>query len=244
MKVAVAGGTGVVGSLTVRIARERGHEAVALSRRTGVDLVTGSGLDLTGVDAVIDASGGTTVSAKASREFFRAVTEHLFAAEKRAGVRHHVALSIVGAAAHPHGYYAGKALQEELVAAGPVPGTILRATQFFEFALQNAVRIGSIALLPRMRSQPVAAASVAGELVSLAEAGPGAAPGVTELAGPRAVRMAELLREIRDFRGESGRVIEFPLPGRFGRTLASGGLLPGPAARRDPVTLAAWLLRA
>ena len=244
MRIAVAGGTGVVGAHTVRIARERGHEAVVLSRSTGVDLVTGSGLDLTGVDAVIDVSGATTVSAKAAREFFRSATEHLFAAEKRAGVGHHIALSIVGAATHPFGYYAGKALQEELVAAGPVPGSILRATQFYEFAAQNAVRIGPIVMLPRMRSQPVAAASVAGELVRLAEEGPAEGDRISELAGPREVRMAELLREIRDFRGERGRVFEFPLPGRFGRALASGGLLPGPEARRDPVTLATWLLSA
>src|SRR5690606_34015377 len=114
-----------------RVALERGHDILVLSRSEGVDLVSGSGVDLTDVDAVIDASGP---SGGDSRLFFEAATNTLLSAGAAAGVKHHVALSIVGAAKHPHGYYAGKALQEQLVERGRVPWTVVRTTQFFEFA--------------------------------------------------------------------------------------------------------------
>ncbi|WP_053383542.1 SDR family oxidoreductase [Leucobacter celer] len=239
MRIAIAGGTGAVGTHTVRAAERAGHEVVVLSRRSGVDLVAGRGLDLSGVDAVIDVSGTSTTSAARAQGFFEAVTSTLHRAEREANVGHHVALSIVGAAAAPHGYYAGKAAQERAVAAGPVPWTILRATQFFEFAEQVAVPLGAWRIVPAMRSQPVAAASVGARLVRLAEQGPvGDAP---DLAGPREMRMAELLRAVSAARGRAARVIELPLPGGFGRALRDGAVLPGPEAQIDPVTVEEWL---
>lgn len=239
MRIAIAGGTGTVGAHTARLAMAAGHEVVVLARASGVDLTSGGGLDLTGVDAVIDASGTATTSSAKSRSFFETVTAHLQRAEREAGVAHHVALSIVGAAAAPHGYYAGKAAQERAVAAGSVPWSILRATQFFEFAEQVAIPVAGWRIVPAMRSQPVAAASVAARLVRLAEQGPvGDAP---DFAGPREMRMAELLRAVSAVRGRSVRVVELPIPGGFGRALREGAVLPGPEAELDTVTLEEWL---
>ncbi|WP_336658570.1 SDR family oxidoreductase [Leucobacter sp. USHLN153] len=229
MRIAVAGGTGTVGRLTVDVARELGHEVRVLSRATGVDLVSGSGLDLSGVAAVIDASGTTTTSAPRARAFFSATSRHLLDAGGRAGVGHHVVLSIVGSDRAPHGMYAGKAEQEAVVRASSVPWTVLRTTQFHEFAEQmiDRMRIGPFVGVPNMRSQPVAARTVAERLVSLAVGEPaGVAPA---LAGPREERMVDLVRRVLSHRGDRARALEVPLPGGFGRALRDGTILP-----RDP----------
>lgn len=239
MRIAVAGGTGIVGRRVVAHAEETGHEVLVLSRSTGVDLETGSGLELSGVDAVIDASGVQTTSAKRSVEFFTSATRHLLAAEVKAGVPHHVSLSIIGAARAPHGYYAGKAAQEQVVAEGSVPWSILRAAQFFEFAHQVATKVGALVVVPGMRSQPLAASDVARRLVELAEGDP--VGNAHDLAGPSEVRMVDLTRAWWAATGASGRVIEVPLPGRFGRALRSGAILPGPGADLAALTFATWL---
>lgn len=239
MRIAVAGGTGAVGRLVVTLAEAAGHEVRVLSRSTGVDLEHGTGLDLTGVDVVIDASGVQTTSAKRSVEFFTKVTGHLLAAEADAGVGHHVALSILGAAHAPHGYYAGKAAQEHAVSAGRVPWSILRAAQFFEFAHQVATKVGPLVIVPAMRSQPLAARDVAARLVEIAEAGP--MGNAADLAGPREVRMVELTRAWWAATGSRGRVIEVPIPGGFGRAIRSGAILPGPDAQLTTHTFEEWL---
>ncbi|WP_432545432.1 SDR family oxidoreductase [Kineococcus sp. SYSU DK004] len=247
MRIAVAGGTGTVGRHVVAAAEARGHETVVLSRSTGVDLVAGTGLDaaLDGVDAVVDVASVPTQSAKASTAFFRAVTTHLLAAGERAGVRRHVALSIVGSDRAPHGYYAGKAVQEDLVARGPVPWTLLRATQFHEFAgqLLGQLSLGPLALVPVMRSQPVAAREVAERLVVLAEEGvAGAAPGrARDLGGPEVLRMADAVRAYARATGRRGPVVEVPLPGAMGRAFRDGTLVAGPDADRGTQTFAQWL---
>ncbi|UOQ60547.1 NmrA family NAD(P)-binding protein [Leucobacter rhizosphaerae] len=239
MRIAVAGGTGAVGRRIVELADAAGHEVRVLSRSTGVDLERGTGLDLTGVDTVIDASGVQTTSARRSERFFTSATRHLLAAEVAAGVTHHVALSIVGASRAPHGYYAGKAAQERAVAAGPVPWSILRAAQFFEFAHQVATRVGPLVVVPAMRSQPLAATTVAARLLELAEGGP--IGDAEDLAGPREERMVELTRAWRARTGATGRVIEVPIPGGFGRAIRSGAILPGPGAQLTTQTFAEWL---
>lgn len=241
MRIAVAGGTGVVGAHAARLAEAAGHEVRVLARSRGVDLVTGAGLDLAGVDVVIDASGPSASSAAKSRAFFAAVTARLREAERAAGVGHHIALSIVGAAGAPHGYYAGKAHQERLVASGDVPWSILRATQFFEFALQQAIPLAGALILPAVRSQPIAAASVAGRLLELAELGPVGED--ADLAGPEALRIAEVARAVIAARGGRRRVVEVPLPGAFGRALRDGSILPGPDARLVGPSLDEWLRR-
>ncbi|QIM18780.1 SDR family oxidoreductase [Leucobacter coleopterorum] len=239
MRIAVAGGTGVVGKHIVRVATDAGHEVLVLSRTNGVDLESGVGLNLAGVDVVVDVCGTSTTSAKRSREFFERTTSSLLRAEREAGVGHHIALSIVGAAGVPHGYYAGKALQERLVSSGEIPWTILRATQFFDFAHQVATRMGPLVVVPAIRSQPVSAADVAARLVGLVASGP--VGNARDLAGPREERMVELTRAWWKKTGAPGRVVEFPLPGGFGRALRDGAILPGPDAQLTTQTFAEWL---
>lgn len=232
MKIAVAGGTGTVGRHVVDVVRERGHHAVVLSRSTGVDLVAGAGLAeaLARIDAVIDVSSTQTLSDAESRAFFGAVTRHLLDAEAAAGVGHHVALSIVGVDLAPYGYYAGKVLQEQLVEAGPVPWTILRAAQFHEFSSQllQRMRFGPLVVVPRMQSQPVAAREVAERLVELAEGSP--AGRVRDLAGPRVERMHDMVRRSAAIAGVRGLILEVPIPGAYGKAMRDGTMLARPGA--------------
>ncbi|MFK4788336.1 SDR family oxidoreductase [Microbacterium sp. ZW T5_56] len=241
MRLAVAGGTGAVGRLIVAEARRRGHEVLSLSRGEGVDLLTGTGLDLRGVDAVADVSSVSATAADAAIRFFRTVSRTLLDAEATAGVKHHLALSVVGVPEAPFGYYAGKAAQERVVRGGPVPWTILRATQFHEFAGQvlDAARIGGVSLVPKMRSQPLAASVVAGRVVDLLEAGP---QGIArEIAGPREERMADLSRRWAAHHDERRRIVEVPLPGAWGAAIRDGRILPGPDADLLGPTFDDWL---
>ena len=158
MKTAVAGGTGLVGRQTVEAVRRVGHDPVVLARSAGVDLTSGAGLAaaLDGVDAVIDVTNTRSVNTDQVRAFFATVTEHLVAAEHHAGVRHHVALSIVGLDRLPDdGHYAGKREQERLALSGPVPASVVRATQFFDFAAQMVgwMRRGQSVTLPPLLVQ-------------------------------------------------------------------------------------------
>jgi uncharacterized protein YbjT (DUF2867 family) len=235
--------------------RAVGHEPVALSRSTGVDVLRGprSALveALAGCDAVVDVLGPTGPAAQTgsgSRAFSRATTTVLLDAGRSAGVGHHVALSIVGAARVDAGYYAGKALQERLLTTRREGGwTLLRTTQFHEFA-PGLAALGAVAvpgrdarvvLVPEFVSQPVAAAEVADELVALATGAPRGA--VRDLAGPRVEVMSDLVRRWLRAQGRDARVVEVPLPGRFGAGLRRGLALPGPGARLGRQTFAGWL---
>lgn len=242
MRIAVAGGTGVVGRHVVDVLGAAGHEPVVLSRSRGVDLVTGSGLDaaLSGVGAVIDVSNVATMRRETAVGFFGTATGRLLETGERHGVRHHLALSIVGIDRVPTGYYAGKRRQEELVLGGPLPATVLRATQFHEFPGQLLVRTpGPVAMLPAMRVQPVAAREVAEALVQLAVGDPlGMAP---ELAGPEQHSLVDLARDLLRARGERRRVVAVRVPGAAGRAMAQGGLLPQGPGPRGTQTFAQWL---
>ncbi|MFC7535500.1 SDR family oxidoreductase [Actinoplanes sp. GCM10030250] len=238
MRIAVAGGTGLIGRMVTDAARSGGHDVVVISRSGGVDLMTGAGLDdaLRGADAVIDVANVTTLSRAESVAFFGTTTERLLAAGKRAGVAHHVALSIVGVDRVESGYYEGKLRQEELVKAGTVPWTILRATQFFEFAGQILGRVpGPVAVIPKMRSQPVAAAEVAAELVRIAVAGP--LNRVVEMAGPDRLDIAAMAREVLRAQGSRRLVLQIPA----GRAMAEGGLLPTGEVTLGRMRFAEWL---
>jgi uncharacterized protein YbjT (DUF2867 family) len=247
MKVAVAGGTGMVGRHVVASLREAGHEPVLLTRSKGIDLATGPAAlpvlvtALAGCAAVVDVASMETLSARASKRFFGTVTRTLLDAEKAAGVPHHVALSIVGAAEAPYAYYAGKALQEQLVKESGAGWTILRATQFHEFAQQLAAqgKPGRLRMVPAMTSQPVAAAEVGAALAELAVGAPRGRAG--DLAGPRVEDMPTLVRRYLAATGDGGRVVALPLPGRWGRALRDGTLLAGPDARLGTQTFDAWL---
>lgn len=244
LTIAIAGGTGTVGRHVVEGARARGHRPVVLSRSTGVDLTTGAGLDqaLDGVDVVIDVSSQQTQKSDESRHFFGTTTRCLLQSEEAAGVRHHVALSVVGIDAAPQGYYAGKALQEELVAAASVPWTILRATQFHEFAEQifGAIKFGPLVVVPKMTSRPIAAREVAERLLDLAENGP--AGRVRDLRGPGMESMGSMVRRYARAAGKDGYVVAVPLPGRLGKAMRDGSLTGADDADSGRITFEEWLV--
>jgi uncharacterized protein YbjT (DUF2867 family) len=242
MKIAVAGGTGLVGRLVVGQLTARGHEPVALARSRGVDLISGDGLEaaVQGCDAVIDVSNVLTSKRSAAENFFGTATRHLCDASAAAAVPHLISLSIVGIDRVPLGYYYGKRRQEEVLAGGGVPWTVLRATQFHEFAEQMLARMpGPIAVIPRMLSRPVAAAEVAAELVSLLDQGPQGF--ATEIAGPEDLYVADMARQLLRRRGQRRPVLSFRLPGRLGSGLAHGGLLPNGRFTAGKQTFAQYL---
>lgn len=242
MQIAVAGGTGVVGRHVVTEAERRGHDVRVLSRARGGDLTSSSGLDehLTGVEAIIDVTSVQTMSAKKSTQFFERVTDNLATAGDMVGVRHLVTLSIIGAAEIDAGYYAGKRAHEQAVLAHPI-GTVVRAAQFHEFGVQTLerTRVGPIALVPTIRSQPVSTDEVAALLLDVAEGEPlGEGPSV---AGPDVMPVADMARLALAARGERARVIEFPMPGAFGRGLRGDLLLARSDTRIGEVTHEEWL---
>lgn len=244
MRIAVAGGTGVVGRRVVETVAAQGHEAVVLARTKGVDLASGSGLDkaLTGVDAVIDVANVNTTVGRTAVAWFEAATTNLLTAAGRAGVAHVAALSIVGIDRVGLGYYAGKRRQEELLLApdSPVPTSVLRATQFHEFAGQLLARMrGPVALIPVMRSQPIAAREVAVALVQLVT-GPavGRAP---ELAGPQPELVPDMARRYLRATGRRRPVLAVRIPGPAGKAAAGDGLLPAGPGPRGGQTFDEWL---
>src|SRR5579863_791148 len=241
MKVAVAGGTGVAGRWAVEAVRADGHEAIVISRSSGADLVTGEGLEaaLAGVDAVIDATNTTSSGRRASSEFFEATARTLTRTAALAGVRHIVALSIIGLDRVPYGYYQGKLRQEQVLAESPVPVSILRAAQFHEFAGQYlATMRGPVVVVPRWRAQPVAAREVGAALATIAAGDP---VGLSELAGPREEIMADMIRQVVRARGDRRLVVSVRVPGAAGRAMAAGGGLPDRPGLRGTQTFADWV---
>lgn len=239
MRVAVAGGTGVVGRHVVSALTDGGSDVVVLARSRGIDLTTGQGVEaaLAGVDTVIDVSNVTTMRRSTSEQFFETVTRRLLAAGEQAGVRHHVVLSIVGADRVDYGYYFGKRRQEALALAGPVPASVLRATQFHEFAERFVGRL-PVAAVPQMRCQPIAAREAAAALVALAA---GAAVGLApELAGPREEQLPDMVRELARRRGVRRMVVPLRVPGAAARDMAGPALLPTGPGPRGQQTFAEW----
>lgn len=242
MRIAVAGGTGTVGRHVTRIAREAGYDVVVLSRANGANVLTGEGVAgaLAGADAVIDVTSIMTLSEKKARQFFETGTRTLLAAESRAGVTHHVALSIVGIDGIDTAYYAAKLAQERAVAAGSIPYTIVRAGQFHEFAGQVLAQIaGPFAVAPRTLMRPVAAREVAAHLVQVVEGQP--VERAQDLVGPRDETLADVARRQLAFDGIRRRVLDVRLPGAYGRGLASGALRGGPDALQGEITFDEWL---
>jgi uncharacterized protein YbjT (DUF2867 family) len=243
MRIAVAGGTGTVGRHTVEAVRRAGHDAVVLSRSQGVDLVTGKGLDyaLAGADAVIDVASIETLKASAAIEFFTAATGNLVSAAANAGVTQIVLLSIVGIDRIPYDYYAGKIAQEKIVEASRVPWTILRATQFHEFAEQmfERAKLGPIHVAPNARTQPVAASEVGARLAALAIADPQGR--VRDLAGPREEQLSDMVRAFAMRTGFRGWIPRLNVPGPQMAGMRAGHALPGPDADLGRQTFTEWL---
>jgi uncharacterized protein YbjT (DUF2867 family) len=243
MRIAVAGGTGTAGRHVVAVASERGHDVVSLSRSEGVDLVNGRGLSqaLEGVDAVIDVSGIQTVSTKKAVDFFTNATQNLLAAEKKAGVKHHIALSIVGIDKANSGLYAGKLVQEDEVRHGGIPWTLLRSTQFHEFVPMTlrAASAGPVAFVPRMFTQPVAAREVAVALVDAAEAGPKGR--IPDLGGPKTEQLKDLVAAYLAATQQKKLIVPLRVPGPMGKAMRKGGLIPAPGAAVGRQTFREWL---
>lgn len=243
MRIVIAGATGNVGRYVHAEAVRRGHDVVALSRKNGQDVSTGEGLAtaMAGAQVVVDVSNQMIMNTEKAVAFFTTATRNLQAAERAAGVGHHVALSIVGIDGLDTGYNAGKLAQEQLAARGGVPWTLQRATQFHEFvgqALQQG-SLGPIALVPKMLLRPVAAREVAARLVDLAEAAP--AGRVTDLVGPRDETLVDMVRRTFAHDGTTRRPISVRLPGKYWRAAASGQLRGTANSIEGRLTFDQWL---
>ncbi|MFC7878357.1 SDR family oxidoreductase [Isoptericola sp. NPDC057391] len=248
MRVVVVGGAGRIGARLVALLRARGDDAVAASRRTGVDLVTGAGVvaAVAGADAVVDVSRPATLEPAGARAFYAAGTGALLEAGRDAGVAHHVVLSVVGARRlHGAGFLQAKVSQEDLVAGSGRPYTVLAATQFFGFATGIADASthdgpsGSEVRLPDVADQPVAEDDVAAELLRVLDAGPAGA--TVELGGPEPMRLPAFVAAGLAAAGDPRRVVVDPAATYFGATVTGDELLPGPGARRGTMRHADWL---
>jgi uncharacterized protein YbjT (DUF2867 family) len=253
LKVTVVGGTGVLGRLAVGKLVERGDEVVVLSRSAGkrlpdgvshrrVDLASGEGLagGLAGVEAVVDASNAPPAPRGKAREVLVEGSKRLLRAEAEAGVRHHVAVSIVGCDRVPMAYYGAKMAQEEVVAAGPVPWSLLRATQFHQFLAWAFARAARFGVVPtgRVLVQPIDPAIVASRLADSVHAEPGGR--LPDVAGPEVRTLGELARAWRRARGRRSLPLRIPTVGRAGRALRDGGLCE-PDAAAEGRSFEEWL---
>jgi uncharacterized protein YbjT (DUF2867 family) len=243
-KIAVAGATGRVGHHVVDVLRERGHEVAPMSRSTGVDVITGEGLAeaLEGVEVVIDTATGPSPEQQAATEFFTTAAGNLHEAGERAGVGRMVVVSIIGIEELTGGYNAAKVAHEQAMLAGPIPARVLRAAQFHEFVDQLVQwgTQGDVSYVPKMRTQLVAARSVAEELVDLA-IDPGG-PALSEIAGPREESLVEAATLLVARRGDPVRIEGRSDPADPDSALyETGALLPGPGAKLAGPTFQEWI---
>lgn len=243
MKIVVIGGTGLIGSRLVSILRGKGHEVLAASPDSGVNTLTGEGLDaaLAGAQVVVDVANSPTFD-EASIKFFETAGTNLLAAEKRAGVRHHVALSIVGTDRVPDSaYLRAKLVQETLIRKSGVPYSILRSTQFFEFVSRiaqsgtegNSVRVSGALF------QPVLSADVVATLAEVTLGSP--INGMVEVGGPERFSMAELVQRVLRANGDKREVIADSHARYFGAELNDDSLVAGPGARVGAKRFEDWL---
>ncbi|KFL32914.1 NmrA family transcriptional regulator [Devosia riboflavina] len=244
MKIVVIGGTGLIGSKVVRLLSERGHEVIAASPKSGVNTMTGEGLDaaLLGAEVVLDLANSPSFEDKAALDFFVTAGTNLLAAEARAGVRHHVALSVVGTEGlQESGYFRGKLAQERLIKASPTLYTIVHATQFLEFLGSIANSVGADAAIPLSTAliQPIASDDVAAFVAEAALAQP--INGTIEIAGPEKFRLADLVARYLGDIEDNRKVQPDPEAKYFGARLDEASLLPRGAARLGAVTYANWL---
>jgi uncharacterized protein YbjT (DUF2867 family) len=244
MKIVVIGGSGLVGSKLVTRLSERGHEAVAASPDSGVDTLTGEGLAevLVGAGAVVDVSNSPSFEDAAVLEFFEMSTRNLLAAEAAAGVRHHVALSVVGTERlSDSGYFRAKIAQEQLIRDSSIPYSIVHATQFFEFVkrIAAAATDGETVRLAPVLVQPVAAADVARAVGQVSVGSP--MNGIVEVAGPEQLHLDEFIRHGLSARHDPRTVVADPHARYFGAELGERTLVPGKNARLGRTRFGDWL---
>jgi uncharacterized protein YbjT (DUF2867 family) len=253
MKIVVIGGTGLIGTKLVNNLRERGHEVVAASPSSGVNALTGEGLAeaLAGAQVVVDVANSPSFEDKPALEFFETSGRNLLAAEKAAGVKHHVALSVVGTdrltGSGPgslSGYFRAKMAQENLIKASGIPFTIVHATQFFEF-VKNIAQSATDASTIRISSvlmQPIVSDDVAAAVAEVALGQP--TNGIVEVAGPDRIRQDELVRQyLSTTGGDSRKVVTDDKGGYFGIEVNDQSLVPGANARLAPTHFKDWLSR-
>ena len=243
MKIVVIGGSGLIGSKLVNKLAEHGHEALAASLDSGVDTLTGDGLDaaLEGASVVVDVSNSPSFEDAAVMEFFKTSTGNLLAAEAAAGVAHHVALSVVGAERlTKSGYFRAKFAQEELIEGSSIPYSIVRATQFYEFMQRIAADAteGDTVRLPPALIQPMAADDVARAVGRVSVAAP--LNGIVEIAGPEQLRLDELVRGVLTTRNDPREVVTDPQARYFGINPSERALLPGADARLAETRFSDW----
>jgi uncharacterized protein YbjT (DUF2867 family) len=246
MKIVVIGGSGLIGGKTAAILRQGGHEVVAASPRCGINAVTGEGLTqaMAGAQVVIDLANSPSFENKAVLEFFEASSRNLLAAGAAAGVKHHVALSIVGTDRTPdNGYFRAKVAQEKLIEAAGIPYTIVRATQFMEFlgAIADAGAEGNTVRLSPGLFQPIAADDVAAAVADVALAAP--RNGIVDIAGPEAAPFNEIIARYLKAVGDPREVVRDPEARYWGGRVDDRSLVPLGEARLGRIGLDEWLRR-
>jgi uncharacterized protein YbjT (DUF2867 family) len=246
MKIVVIGGTGLIGSKTVAMLRQGGHEVVAASPKTGVNTITGEGLTeaMAGTQVVIDLANSPSFEDRAVLEFFETSGRNLLAAEAVAGVRHHVALSIVGTDRTPdNGYFRAKVAQEQLIEASGIPYTIIRSTQFLEFlrGIADAGTEGNVVRLSPGLFQPIAADDVAAIVAEVALAAP--RNGIVEIAGPERAPFNDIVARYLQAVGDPREVVRDPEARYFGGRVEERSLVPLGDARLGHIGLDEWLRR-
>jgi uncharacterized protein YbjT (DUF2867 family) len=245
MKIVVIGGTGLIGSKTVAILRKGGHEVVAASPNSGVNIITGEGLKeaVAGAQVVIDLANSPSFEDKAVLEFFQTSGRNLRAAEAAAGVRHHVALSIVGTDRSDNGYFRAKVAQEKLIETSGIPYTIIRSTQFLDFlgAIAASSADGNTVRLSPGLFQPIAADDVAAIVADVALAAPRC--GIVEIAGPERAPFNEIVARYLKAVGDPRQVVRDPEARYFGGRVEERSLVPLGDARLGRIGFDEWLRR-
>ena len=244
MKIVVIGGTGLIGSKTVRKLKERGHDPVAAAPNTGVNTLTGEGLAaaIAGAEVVIDVSNSPSFEERAATDFFETSGRNLSAAEANAGVRHHVALSVVGTdRLQDSGYFRAKLAQEKLIKRSPVPYSLVHATQFFEFirTIADLSTNGNEVPLPPVKFEPIAADDVASAVADIALGEP--VNGMIEIAGPETFTLDQAVRKVLQFDGDPRSVVADSTASYYGVAVSDRTLVPDAGARRGQFTLDWWL---
>jgi uncharacterized protein YbjT (DUF2867 family) len=247
MKIVVIGGTGLIGSKTVPILRQGGHEVVVASPKSGVNCITGEGLKeaMAGAQVVIDLANSPSFEDRAVLEFFETSGRNLLAAEAAAGVRHHVALSIVGTDRTPdNGYFRAKVAQEKLIETSGIPYTIIRSTQFMDFLgrIADSCADGNVVRVSPGLFQPIAADDVAAIVAEVALAAPRS--GIVEIAGPERAPFNEIVARYLQAVGDPREVVRDPEARYYGGRVEERSLVPLGEARLGRIGLDEWLRRA